>query len=197
LVEVLVYLAEIGCSTSDWIGRLYTPFTLAGLLDRHKAVFRDELGTVKGTSAKFHVDSQSRPRFYKPCPVSYAMWERVEQELDQLKHEGIIRPIEFSDWAAPIVPVLKSDGTVRICGDYKLTINQAARVDTYPLPRIEDLLASLAGGKSFSKLDLAHAYQQIELEEESRKFVTINTHKGLFQCTRLPFGVASAPALFQ
>ena len=96
-----------------------------------------------------------------------------------------------------VTPVLKNDGSVHICGDYKLTANQAAKVDTYPLPRIEDLLASLAGGKSFSKLDLAHAYQQIELEEESRKYVTINTHKGLFQYTRLPFGVASAPAMFQ
>ena len=95
------------------------------------------------------------------------------------------------------VPEFKSDGSVRICGDYKLTVNQAVKVDTYPLPLIEDLLASLGGGKSFSKLDLAHAYQQIELEEESRKYVTVNTHKGLFQYNRLPFGEALAPAVFQ
>ena len=171
--------------------------TLTDLLDRHKALFRDELGTLKGTSAKLHVDPQSRPRFCKPRPVPYAMRDRVEQEIERLKQQGILQPVEFSDWAAPIVPVLKNDGSVRICGDYKLTINQAAKVDTYPLPRIEDLLASLAGGKSFSKLDLAHAYQQIQLEEESRKYVTVNTHKGLFQYTRLPFGVASAPAVFQ
>ena len=183
----------------DWkaLHQVGTPLTLADLLDRHKALFRNELGTVKGTSAKLHVDPQTKPRFYKPRPVPYAMRERVGQEIDRLKHEGILQPVEFSDWAAPIVPVLKNDGSVRICGDYKLTANQAAKVDTYPLPRIEDLLASLAGGKSFSKLDLAHAYQQIELEEESRKYVTINTHKGLFQYTRLPFGVASAPAMFQ
>ena len=183
----------------DWktLNHVGTSPTLEGLLDRHKALFRDELGTVKGTSAKLHVDPQSRPRFYKPRPVPYAMRERIEQEIDRLKQEGVIRPVEFSDWAAPIVPVLKSDGSVRLCGDYKLTVNQAAKVDTYPLPRIEDLLASLAGGKSFSKLDLAHAYQQIELEEESRKYVTVNTHKGLFQYNRLPFGVASAPAVFQ
>ena len=137
------------------------------------------------------------PGFYKPRPVPYAMRERVEQEIERLKQEGILRPIEFSDWAAPIVPILKKDGSVSICSDYKLPINQAAKVNTYPLPRIEDLLASLAGGKSFSKLDLAHAYQQIQLEEEFRKYVTVNTFKGLFQYTRLPFGVASAPAVFQ
>ena len=64
---------------------------------------------------------------------------------------------------------MKSDGKIRICGDYKVTINQASRVDHYPLPRIDDLLASLAGGKSFSKLDMAHAYLQIALEEGSQK----------------------------
>ena len=183
----------------DWkaLHQVGTPLTLADLLDHHKALFRNELGTVKGTSAKLHVDPQTKPRFYKPRPVPYAMRERVGQEIDRLKYEGILEPVEFFDWAAPIVPVLKNDGSVRICGDYKLTANQATKVDTYPLTRIEDLLASLAGGKSFSKLDLAHAYQQIELEEESRKYVTINTHKELFLYTRLPFGVASAPAMFQ
>ena len=80
---------------------------------------------------------------------------------------------------------------------YKLTVNSAAKLDKYPLPRIEDLFASLAGGTTFSKVDLAHAYQQVLLDEESRKLVTINTLKGLYQYTRLPFGVASAPAIFQ
>ena len=86
---------------------------------------------------------------------------------------------------------------MRICGDYKVTVNQAAKLDTYPLPKIDDLLASLGAGKSFSKLDLAHAYQQIPLEEESKQFVVINTHKGLYSYTRLPFGVSSAPSIFQ
>ena len=86
--------------------------TLADLLDRHKALFRDELGTLKGTTAKLHVDPQSQPRFYKPRPVPYTMRERVEREIERLKQEGILRPVEFSDWAAPIVPVLKNDGSV-------------------------------------------------------------------------------------
>ena len=86
--------------------------------------------------------------------------------------------MEFADWAAPIVPVLKQDGTVHICGDYKLTVNCAAKLDKYPLPRIEDLFTSLAGGTSFMKLGLAHAYQQVLLDDESKKFVTINTPKG-------------------
>ena len=92
---------------------------------------------------------------------------------------------------------MKQDGSVRICGDYKLTVNQAAKTDSFPLPRIDDLFASLDGGQAFSKLDLAHAYLQLELDDESKKLVTINTQKGLFQYNRLPFGVSEAPSNFQ
>lgn len=122
----------------------------------------------------------------------------MEDELDRLQQEGIIEPIQFSEWAAPIVPVMKADKkSVRICGDYKVTVNQAAKVDRYPIPKIEDLFASLAQGEKFTKLDMSQAYQQLILDEESRKYVVINTHKGLFQYTRLPFGISSAPAIFQ
>ena len=105
--------------------------------------------------------------------------------------------MEFSEWAAPIVPVAKPNGTVRICGDYKLTVNQVSKLDNYPIPKTEDLLATLGGGEKFTKLDMSQAYQQMTLDEESRKFTTINTHKGLFQYNRLPFGVSSAPGIFQ
>ena len=72
-----------------------------------------------------------------------------------------------------------------------------AHVETYPLPRIEDLLASLGRRKLFSKLDLADAHIQLALEVDSKKYVTISTHKDLYHFYRLPFGVASAPAIFQ
>ena len=70
-------------------------------------------------------------------------------------------------------------------------------MDKYPLPNPQDLFAALAGGTMFTKLDLSQAYQQMLLDEESRKYVTVNTHMGLFQYTRLPYGIASAPSLFQ
>ena len=103
----------------------------------------------------------------------------------------------FSDWAAPIVPVLKGDGSIRICGDYKLTVNLEATPDVYPLPRVEDLFSSLSSGTLFYKLDLSHAYLQLQLDDSSKKYTTINTSRGLFQYNRLPFGVSCAPAVFQ
>ena len=97
----------------------------------------------------------------------------------------------------PIVPVLKPDGSVRICGDYKVTINPVLDVPEHPMPTADDLFTQLNGGEKFTKLDLSSAYQQVLLDEESRKYVTINTHLGLFRYTCQPFGVASSPAIFQ
>ena len=85
---------------------------------------------------------------------------------------------------------MKKDGSIRICGDYKVTVNRASKLNVFLFHRIEDLFASLAGGKKFSKLDLAHAYQQVLLDEQSKKLVVINTPKGLFSYNRLPFGIS-------
>lgn len=106
-------------------------------------------------------------------------------------------PVEFSEWATPIVPVLKPDGSVRICGDFKVTINPHLIDQKYPLPRIEYLFSQLQGGIRFSKIDLSEAYQQVLLSNDSRKLVTISTHKGLFCYTRLPYGVKNCPFIFQ
>ena len=171
---------------------------LQQVLAKYPTIFRDELGHIREVTATFHVvDTTQQPRFFRARPVPYSLRTKVEAELTRLQDKGVISPVQFSDWAAPIVPVVKSDGSVRICGDYKLTINVVSKTDAYPLPRIEDIFASLAGGKYFTKLDLAHAYQQVPLADVSKPYTTINTHKGLFQYNRLPFGVASAPAIFQ
>ena len=188
----------LGALRLDWrsIFQIGRSLTLQQVIAEHPEVFRDGLGELKGVTAKLYIDENTRPRFEKARPVAYAHRKRVEKELEQLQALGIIQPVQFSDWATPIVPVMKNDGGVRVCGDFKSTVNRAARLDKYPIPRIEDLFASLAGGKTFSKLDLSHAYLQIALDETSQRYVTINTHKGLFKYTRLPFGIASAPSIF-
>ena len=92
---------------------------------------------------------------------------------------------------------MKVDGSIHICGDYKVTVNAESKLDNYPLPRVDDLFTAMSGGKVFSKLDLTHAYQQVLLSESLKKYTTINTTKGLFEYQRLPFGISSAPAIFQ
>lgn len=114
------------------------------VLDKHSALFSDELTLVKGVTVKLHVDKSV---FLKPRPVPFTLSQRIEVELDRLEKAGIIESVRFSDWAAPIVPVVKNDGTVRICGDFKLTVNRTASIESYPLPRVSDLLASIGKGK--------------------------------------------------
>lgn len=190
----------------DWISQLHldwskvnrvAPETVDSVCTRHAAVFKPGLGKLKGIEAKLQVTEKAVPKFCKPRNVPYALKEAVERELAKLESEGVISPTNYSEWAAPIVCVPKKDDSVRICGDYKVTINPWLNVEQYPLPRTQDLFAKLAGGQQFTKLDLSQAYQQVQLEENSRRYLTINTHKGLYHYNRLPYGVASAPAIFQ
>ena len=101
-------------------------------------------------------------------------------------------PVSQSEWATPIVPVVKPDGSVRICGDYKCTVNRVIQNVVYPLKT-----AALAGGTMFTKSDLNRAHTQVEVDSESPKRLTLITHKRLFNVTRLPFGVSTAPMIFQ
>ena len=170
---------------------------LQTVLQKHQEVFDVGLGTVKDVEVSLTTKPDAKPRFFRPRSVPFALKEAVGLETDRLEAAGILEKVEYSEWAAPIVPVPKKDGKLCICGDYKVTINPYLEVDQYPLPNPEEMFATLAGGKKFTKLDLSQAYQQLQLHEASKKLVTINTHKGLYGYTRLPFGVASAPALFQ
>ena len=153
-----------------------SPRSLESLLQKYEEVFRKEVGTMQRFKAKLVVNPGAKPRFCRPRSVPYALREAIERELDRLESEGVVERVSHSDWAAPIVAVPKQDGSVRIWGDYKVTVNSALDIDQYPLPRPEDLMTCLSGGRRFTKLDLSSAYQQMLLEEESRPFVTINTH---------------------
>ncbi|XP_070382840.1 uncharacterized protein [Dermacentor albipictus] len=167
------------------------------ICDTYQDVFSETLGLIKGPPASLLLKGDAVPKFCKARPIPYALRDKVSQELDRLVSLGVISPVKHSNWATPIVPVLKKDGSVRICGDFKATLNPACATEQYPLPVIQDIFASLGGGQLFSTLDLRDAYNQVLLDEDSRKLCVINTHKGLFCYNRLPFGISSAPAIFQ
>ena len=160
-------------------------------------LFSDGLGCYQSKTFSIVVDPSVPAKFCKARTVPYAMRSKVDKEITRLQEEGIISPISHSPWAAPVVPVLKGDGTLRLCGDYKLTVNKAASLDTYPIPSIHDLFSNLADGVIFSKLDMSQAYAQLCLDDQSKQYTVINTHRGLFQYNRLSFGISSAPGIFQ
>ena len=146
----------------DWrsIFSVGSSLSLQQVLEKQSEVFKGGLGELRGVKAKIYIYRSERTRFCPARQVPFAIRQKVEEELERLQALGIIQPVQFADRAAPITPVTKGDGCVCICGDYKITMNRAARLEKYPIPPIEELFASLAGGKSFTKLDLSHTYLQ-------------------------------------
>ena len=90
------------------------PLQLEEILNRHTEVFNEGLGQLKNFKAKINVDMEAQPRFCKPRPVPYAVKPLVERELQRLQDDKIIEPVQYAEWAAPIVPVRKPDGSIRI-----------------------------------------------------------------------------------
>ena len=117
------------------------------LLTKFATLFSPDLGTIHGTKIDIPLKPNAQPKFSKLNQFLICCIKKVEKELDRLLSEGVLEPVQFSKWAAPIVSVVKQDGSISICGDYKQTVNQASFVDPYPLPRIDDLFTSLSGGK--------------------------------------------------
>ena len=179
-------------------GTLQEVKSLDALLKKHGNIFSSKLQELKGTKARIVLKKDAESKFYKPRPVPYALRDQVATELQKLESNGVVTRVTHSDWASPIVVVPKTNGSVRICGDFKVTINYQMKVDQYPLQiHVQDILSNLSNGKKFTKLDMTKAYHQMALEEDSKPYVTINTHCGLFRYNRLPYGVASGPAIFQ
>ena len=171
--------------------------SISSLINKYNSLFSESLGFPQDATAKLYVNTKAAPKFFRARPVPYRLKDKIEVEFRRLQELGVITPVQHSEWAAPIVPIMKQDGSIRLCGDYKDTVNRVLTLDNYPLPRIKDIFAALQGGKLFSKLDLSQAYQQLPLDQDSKKFTTVNTHKGLFQFEHLPFGILTAPSIFQ
>lgn len=167
------------------------------LLEKYKDLFDGKLGLYKYEKIELKVDPNCKPIFCKPRPIPFSFKESVNKELDELERTGVVKLVETSEWATPLVPVVKSNGEIRLCADYKITVNRFMQDVKHPLPRIEELFAALQGGENFTKLDLASAYNQLELTEETKKLLSWSTHKGIYQPNRLPYGTKPACSIFQ
>lgn len=160
-------------------------------------VFLDTLGLCTKTKVKLFLKPNQQPVYVPRRPVAQTAYEPLQDELRRLENLGIISFVEHSDWAAPIVAVRKANGSIRICGDYSTGLNNALQPNDYPLPVPDDIFASLAGMRHFSIIDLSNAYLQIEMDEDSKNLLTVNTHRGLFKFNRLAPGVRPATGAFQ
>ncbi|XP_036341085.1 uncharacterized protein K02A2.6-like, partial [Rhagoletis pomonella] len=160
-------------------------------------VFDEKLGLCNKTKAHLVVKPDHKPIFRPKRPVAYAIQHLVEEELQRLQDVNVISPVNYSEWAAPIVVTKKSNGSIRIYADFSTGLNTALETHQYPLPLPEDIFAKLANAKYFSHIDLSDAFLQIEVDESSKELLRINTHLGLFRYNRMIFGVKTFPAIFQ
>ena len=153
---------------------------------RFKTVFTEKLGKLKGFNAHIEVDEAAPPKFCKARKVPFALEEAVVTELRRMEDDDVIRSVTTSQWASPIVIVPKADGHIRICGDFKNTVNPHVNTEQYPLPAADELFQRMQGGKTFSKLDLKTAYLQMVLDENCTKYLVVNTIDGLKEFKRCP-----------
>lgn len=152
---------------------------------------------IRNFKAKVVLKEDAQPKFLKAREVPYALREKVTRELELMEKTGVITRVQHSEWASPLVVVAKQNGRVRITGDFKNTVNNQLCITQYPLAIPEDLFVKISGGSKYSKLDGHNAYHQLELDEASKQFLVVNTHRGLYRYNVLPQGIASSPAIFQ
>ena len=136
-------------------------------------------------------------RLYTLRNVAIPLREKVKQELDHMERHGVIsRVTDPTPWCAGMVVVLKSNGSVSICFDFKI-LNESILREAHPIPKVDDTLAHLAGATVFSKLDANSGFWQIPLARTSRPLTTFITPYGCYLFNKLPFGISCAPELFQ
>uniref|UniRef100_A0A8C6V5S1 Gypsy retrotransposon integrase-like protein 1 n=1 Tax=Neogobius melanostomus TaxID=47308 RepID=A0A8C6V5S1_9GOBI len=155
-----------------------------------------EIGCVQNFVHKVKLDPTVKPVRQKLRRLPFAVRSSVSAELDRLLNAGVIERIDASPWVSPIVVTGRKTGGIRMCADLREP-NKAVIIDCYPLPHVDELFTNLHGAKVFSSIDLANAYYQLPLHEDSRDLTAFITHDGLFRFRRVPYGLASAPSAFQ
>ena len=166
------------------------------LVDNHLA-FSLENGEKGETDlVEMHIDTgEAVPKKSAPRRMPFAVRREVASQVKKMKEEGVIQS-SHSPWASPVILVKKKNGSYRFCVDYR-KLNEVTTKDTFPLPRIDDLLDQVGSARYFTTLDLASGYWQIPVDRESRSKTAFTTPQGLFEFNVMPFGLTNAPAVFQ
>ena len=171
--------------------------TLMQLLIAYNTVFSLDEGERGETDlVEFHIHTGGTvPLRQRPRRMPFAVRKEVARQLELMQNTRVIQPTT-SPWASPVVLVRKKDGSHRFCVDYR-RLNAVTKLDSYPLPRIDDLLDQLAQTRYFTSLDLASGYWQIRVHQDSVPKTAFITPQGLYEFRVMPFGLTNAPSTFQ
>ena len=170
---------------------------LHDLLRERAEAFSSSEEDLGYTDAVFHrlrtVGDQPIAQPYRRIPPQQL--HEVKQHIQGLLSKGIIKE-SHSPYAAPVVLVRKKDGSIRLCVDYR-RLNSRTVGDAYPIPRIQESFDTLTGARFFSTLDLASGFHQIAMHPDDQHKTAFTTPMGLYEYTRMPMGLSTAPATFQ
>ncbi|KAA8578257.1 hypothetical protein FQN60_018737, partial [Etheostoma spectabile] len=187
-----------GCNANNLLSRVTA--MMMGLVKRVEEVHKafGEHGILKTEPVKILLRDNAEPyTVHTARRVPLPLLQKVKEELKRMEENEVIEPVtEPTDWCAPMVPVPRKNGKVRICVDLK-RLNEAVRRERYVLPTAEEITAKLSGATMFTSLDAASGFWQIPLHSESTKLTTFITPFGRYAFKRLPFGITSAPEIFQ
>lgn len=178
------------CEEMGLVKRLHLLKTESDILSEYEDVFTG-LGCIPGVH-HIKTDADVTPVIHAPRNVPVALKDKIETELKRMESLGMItKQTEPTDWVNSMATVTKHN-TIRICIDPQ-DLNTAIKREHHPLRTIEEV----ANAKFFSVLDANHGFWQIQLDEETSHLCTFNTPFGRYRFKRLPFGISSAPEVFQ
>lgn len=166
------------------------------IINGHAKLFQ-EGGLIKCTPYHITLDENAIPKIHSARKVPLAIKPKLKQEIDDLVKRGVLEKIdEPTDWVHPIVTVIKPNGNLRVCMDPR-DLNKYLKREHYALPTIESTLSELHGSQYFTVLDAATAFLQVPLDSHSSKICTIATPFGRFRYKTMPYGISSAPEVYQ
>ena len=174
----------------------HVPITREALIEKYPNVFGDGVGKLAGEH-HIRLDNTVDPVQHAPRRVPVALRAKVKEALEDLVKQEVIAPVTSpTAWISSMVTIPTKNGKLRICLDPK-DLNRAVQREHYPLPTIEDVATRLHGAKVFTKLDARNGFWHVALDDESSYLTTFHTPFGRYRWRRLPFGISSAPEVFQ
>lgn len=169
---------------------------LNGLISEKLDLMGNNLGFCTAGSHLIELLPGTKPIKQRYYPVNPHKQKIINEEVDSMLSQGVIEESR-SAWSSPICLVQKKDGQYRFCIDFR-QLNAVTKKDAYPIPYISSILDQLRNAKYLSSLDIKSAYFQIPLSPESKELTAFTVPgRGLFNFTRMAFGLTNAPATWQ
>jgi len=168
---------------------------IEGLISKYPQVFTDKIGHTTLIQHKITVSDET-PSHQPSYRIPEALRGKVEEELNSMEREGIIKYDPYNSWNSPLIVVRKNDGNIRLVNNF-IELNKKTLPESYQMTRPDELLNRVAGAKIITKIDLKQSYWQCELTPDSQKYTGFSTPNGVYSYVRMGMGLRNASSTMQ